>query len=174
MQAGSAEELIKVGEITGAFGIKGWCICQSLTEPRDLLFSCSPWKLLKNGQVSRSVTPSNHRPHKKHFVVELAELQDRTQALIWQHSEIFIRKSQLPKLQDNEYYLQDIIGFTVINNHQLTLGTVSHFLATGAHEVMVVKTNQQELLIPFVRNNIIKTIDYKQQQIIVDWEPEYR
>ena len=77
-------------------------------------------------------------------------------------------------MQDNEYYLQDLIGFTVINSNQLKLGTVSHFLATGAHEVMVVKQNEQELLIPFVKNHIIKTINYQQKEVIVLWEPEYR
>ena len=42
-------------------------------------------------------------------------------------------------------------------------------LETGAHDVMVVK-GEQERLIPFVQNEVVKGVDLTKRQVSVDWE----
>ncbi len=50
-----------------------------------------------------------------------------------------------------------------------TLGIVDHLLETGAHDVMVVK-GEQERLIPFVKDEVVLDVDLEAGVITVDWE----
>ena len=45
-------------------------------------------------------------------------------------------------------------------------------LATGAHDVMVVR-GERERLIPFVREQYVKSVNLDDRIVIVDWDPDF-
>ena len=49
------------------------------------------------------------------------------------------------------------------------LGEVQSMLQTGANDVMVVQ-GEQERLIPFVKNEVVISVDMVERIINVDWE----
>jgi len=53
------------------------------------------------------------------------------------------------------------------------LGTVSHLVATGANDVLVVKDEKRERLIPFVIGSFVTEVDLDAARIVVDWDPEF-
>jgi 16S rRNA processing protein RimM len=77
----------------------------------------------------------------------------------------------LPELDTGEYYWADLIGFTVANVDGVTFGTIDHLFETGSNDVMVVK-GEREHLVPFIKDQVVKSIDTTSKRMLVDWPEE--
>ena len=164
------DDLICVGHILGAQGIKGWVRVFSNTSPRENIVKYSPW-LIEQGQELKSVDVSG-RLQGKNVVAQLDGIEDRNQAEALTGCRILIEAAQLPQLQAGEYYWSDLIGLAVENLQGKPLGVVDSMLETGADDVMVV-SGDRERLIPFVIDDIVREVDLVGQRLIVDWQPDY-
>jgi len=49
------------------------------------------------------------------------------------------------------------------------LGTLAYLLETGAHDVMVIK-GEEERLVPFVKDEVVTDVDLAAGVITVDWD----
>lgn len=163
-----------VGKLNGASGIKGWVKVYSYTDPKENILNYSPWYLKLDGQWQK-VSIINGREQGKTVVAQLEGCNDRNTAESYRGVEIAIEESQLPQLEDGEYYWRDLIGLTVINLAGEELGTVKKMMETGANDVLVVKTaSKEELLIPYVPEYSVMKVDLDSKQITVDWELDYQ
>jgi 16S rRNA processing protein RimM len=50
---------------------------------------------------------------------------------------------------------------------------VSHLLATGANDVLVVRNADRERLIPFLIGQFVTEVDLEAGRVTVDWDPEF-
>lgn len=167
------EEFLPVGKISGAFGIKGWVKVFSFTEPRSNILEYTPLFIKIQGEW-KEIEVTGGKAQGKGVVMGFKNVTDRNQTLSLIGAELAIRKSQLAPAEDNEYYWTDLIGLEVINEQQQTLGLVDSLLETGANDVLVVKTVQGvEILVPFVLDVIVKSVDIDKQRILVDWQIDY-
>lgn len=161
-----------VGKLNGASGIKGWVKVYSYTDPKENILNYSPWYLKLDGQWQQ-VSILNGREQGKTVVAQLEGCNDRNTAESYRGVEIAIEESQLPQLEEGEYYWRDLIGLTVVNMAGEELGTVKKMMETGANDVLVVKTaSKEELLIPYVPEYSVMKVDLESKQITVDWEFE--
>ncbi len=131
-------ELINVGEISGVFGIKGWVKVYSLTDPRENILSYSPW-ILKKGSEIKEVKLINGNRQGKSVVACLEGISDRNIAESYSGWDILIKKSQLPDIEEGEYYWADLVGLQVETEQGVNLGKVDYLIETGANDVLVVK-----------------------------------
>ncbi len=168
----SASELISVGEISGVFGVKGWVKVFSLTDPRENIISYSPWTLKKGSEV-KQVKLINGKRQGKTVVALIDGVIDRTDAESYCGWEILIDKSQLPETEEGVYYWADLVGLMVETEQGINLGKVDSLLETGANDVLIVKEDKQERLIPFINEQVIKAVDLHNNKIIVDWDPDF-
>jgi len=168
----SDNELISVGEIAGVFGVKGWIKVFSLTEPRENILNYSPWILKKAGKV-KEVKLNNGRRQGKTVVASIEGVSDRDSAELYCGWEILINKNQLPETEEGVYYWADLVGLLVETEQGISLGEVDYLLETGANDVLVVKDGEQERLIPFINEQVIKKIDLDNKQMVVDWDPDF-
>jgi len=99
-------------------------------------------------------------------------VDDRDEAATLVGMEIGVPRSALPPCEDDTYYWVDLVGLTVRNARGDMLGTVDRMLATGVHDVMVLDREGQRM-IPFVRNDIVQSVDLEKGVITVDWELSY-
>lgn len=163
-----------VGKLNGASGIKGWVKVYSYTDPKENILNYSPWYLKLDGQWQQ-VSILNGREQGKTVVAQLKGCNDRNTAESYRGVEIAIEESQLPQLEEGEYYWRDLIGLTVVNMAGEELGTVKKMMETGANDVLVVKTaSKEELLIPYVPEYSVMKVDLESKQITVDWELDYQ
>ena len=65
-----------------------------------------------------------------------------------------MRRDAAP-LEENEYYIADLIGLSVEDEEGRDLGTLTDVLSTGANDVYVVKGPEREILIPAIRDCIL-------------------
>lgn len=169
-----SEEFVPVGKISGAFGVKGWVKVFSYTEPRTNILQYSPIYLARHNEWIEVKVSGGHMQGKG-VVMGLQNVTDRDQVQPLIGSELAIKKEQLEPAQEDEFYWSDLIGLDVVNLKGEALGQVDHLMETGANDVLVVKpgNGQDERLIPFVVEEVIKAVDLDKQLIQVDWELDY-
>ena len=158
-------DLIVVGQVGAAFGVKGWLHVKSYAQPAENLLGYKPWYIRGN-----QVEIREFKPHGDAFVVRLTGVNDREAAQIWKGRKIEVSRSILPAIDEGEFYWHDLIGLKVVNPQGLELGQVSSLLETGSNDVLVVKTKEKrdELLIPFIKDTIGE-IDLKTGVLVADW-----
>lgn len=165
-------EQILVGKVSGVFGIKGWVKVFSYTQPRERIFGYSPWLLANNGELT-STKVLETRQQGKSLVARLQGIETREQAEALIGAEIKIERNQLPPLEPGEYYWQDLIGLTVENLADQCLGRIAEMMETGANDVMIVRDENREILIPWIRDQVVKQVDLEAGKVQVDWDPDF-
>jgi 16S rRNA processing protein RimM len=164
------EDLICVGHILGAQGLKGWVRVFSKTSPRENIVAYSPW-LVEWGETLKALEIKG-RVQGKNVLAKLEGIEDRSQADEIVGRQLYIKSNQLPQLDEGEYYWSDLIGLTVVSLQSEALGKIESMMETGANDVMVL-SGDRERLIPFVMEEIVKEVDLDNQRIVVDWSAEY-
>ncbi|WP_031435703.1 ribosome maturation factor RimM [Methylomarinum vadi] len=168
----SAKDFIKVGEINGVFGVKGWVKVFSFTEPRENILNYSPWYLQRKGETKEMHLVGGQRQGKL-VVAALEGVADRDAAAALIGWDILIDKEQLPVPEQGEYYWADLVGLRVETEQGEALGIVDHLMETGANDVLVVKDGKKERLIPFLQQQTVLNVDIENGLMIVDWDPDF-
>ncbi|HSS66003.1 MAG TPA: ribosome maturation factor RimM [Gammaproteobacteria bacterium] len=164
-------ELVPVGRITGAYGVRGWVRVASDTEPSTNILGYHPWRVRIRGDwVTHTVVEG--RPHGHGLVVKLEGLNDRDAAAGLAGADIAVSRSALPGLDGRDLYWADLLGAEVVTREGVALGRVDHVMATGANDVLVVM-GERERLIPFVDGQVVMEVDLAARRITVDWDPEF-
>jgi len=165
------DDVLVVGRIASPFGVKGWLRINAFTAVAESLLEYSPWYLKLKGQW-QAVEPLAGRHHGKGLVVQLKACHDRDAAAALTGTDIGIYRSQLPPVDADEYYWSDLMGMQVITKDDQVLGVVDHLLETGANDVIVVK-GEQEHLVPYIKGQVVKSVDLETRIIRVDWDPDF-
>ena len=117
------EKWVLVGKIVGLSGLRGEVKLESYTEPRTQIFSYQPW-LLKSTLGDSEISGCRGRAQGKGIVATLPEIEDRDGAARFIGSEVWVRRSALPKPKQGEYYWADLEGLEVVTVEGAWLGTV--------------------------------------------------
>lgn len=183
------QSLVLVGRVSSVFGIRGWVNVYSYTDPVENILQYPMWLLSPfkgDAQVKRQDMPAAEackkvvltegQRHGKKIIAQLANSGSREQAAAFIQHDIFIYRSELPELDDDEVYWIDLQGLLVVNQEGETLGKIKRMMATGANDVMVVEPLQasaskiQDILIPYVENHYVLDVNLDQSTVLVDWE----
>ena len=160
--------MLILGQVGAPWGVRGWVRVNSYTEPRDALQEYRDCYLRRKGQWV-AARFAEIRPQGKSLVGKLESVDDRDAAIEWRGADIGVPRRQMPDPGDGHYYWADLEGLAVQNRDGRELGRVDYLLATGEHDVLVVK-GERETLIPFVMDNVILGVDLAAGLITVDWE----
>jgi len=164
-----AGDVVVVGRVVGAFGVRGWVRVQSFTNPPENLLDYDPW-LLKGGDGWQHAGRQQARIQAQGLVAELRGVEDRDAAEALKGALIGVPASSLPRTDADEYYWRDLIGLAVLTLDGERLGRVVEMLATGANDVMVValEPGGERELIPFDRR-YVPEVDLGRGFVRVDW-----
>jgi 16S rRNA processing protein RimM len=166
------ERFVLLGRIVGVHGVRGELKLESFTEPRTQIFRYQPW-LLRSAAGEREVRGCRGRAQGKGLVAVLPGIADRDAAAALVGGEIRVARSALPDPAPGEYYWTDLEGLEVSTTDGVPLGRVSHLVETGANDVLVVKGDGRERLIPFLVGRYVTQVDLPGGRMTVDWDPEF-
>jgi 16S rRNA processing protein RimM len=155
-------DLIELGRIAAAYGVKGWVKIQPHSADADVLRSVisdssasSPvwWLMRPVAPATPDKTPAAQpyqvkaaRAHGAHIVAQLAGIDDRDQADALRGMSVCMPRQAFPPPDEDEYYWVDLIGCTVWgqeNGEPALLGVVDEVLDNGAHALLRVLRQRQ-------------------------------
>jgi len=156
-----AGEFVRVGQIVGAFGLKGELKVEPLTDADDRFLAGTRLRL--NGDW---VTVKSMRMHKGRPLVKIDGIEDMTAAekLRWQYLEA--PPLTEADMEEGEYLVEDLIGMKVITVEGDDIGKVEDVLPYPAQDVLKVG----EVLIPMVEEFVIE-VDLEKEIITVKLLP---
>jgi 16S rRNA processing protein RimM len=169
-------DLVLVGHVTGAYGIRGWVRIRPYSSDADALLHARTWWLDK--PELRDVEKMEAKSHGGDIVARLMGVEDRNVAEGLKGATVQISRSHFPPLGDDEFYWVDLIGLEAENLQGQRLGLVRDLMDNGAHPILQVTEEApqgqkpREHLIPFV-DQFVKTVDRSGKKIIVDWGLDY-
>ncbi len=161
------DNMINIGEITGAHGVKGQIKVASLTDFEDLRFAVGETVYLEKLQTSMVITQSS--VHKGLYLLKLDGINDRDAAHALLHSYLQIHQDDLQELPEGEYYCFQLEGLNVYEDDRL-LGTIVDVQQTGANDVYHIQTadgSQKGLLLLPALKSVVKEIDLKNRRMQV-------
>jgi 16S rRNA processing protein RimM len=146
-------ELI-VGRVVKAHGITGELVVDVRTDDPELRFapgSTLRAKKARDGGQGRSYVVEGARQHGVRLLVRLAEVADRNTADALRGSLFVIDSDELPLIDEPDtYYDHQLEGLTVRTTAGQEIGVVTEVLHTAGGELLSVKRDSGELLVPFV------------------------
>ena len=160
---------ILVGKISNPHGIKGWIKVISFTDPIENILSYKKWTISDN-ETEKTYCLEDSRIQGNKIVIKLEGVNNRDDADLLKNLQIEINRSDLPKLEENSYYWEDLVDFNVIDIKGMHVGKVDSLFRTGSNDVLVIiNETKQRLLVPFIMEEVIKYVDLDKELISIDW-----
>lgn len=147
-----------IGKIINTFGIKGELKIYSESDFIEYRYQKGAVIYIDNKQH----IVSSFRIHQNMVLITIDDIKDINMVLQYVGKDIYASNDDLPTLDEDEYYLDDLIGLKVYNQNDKYLGTVNDFLDLPQGDVMEIITDQKKkILIPFVDEFIIEITNEK-------------
>ncbi|MBB5191127.1 16S rRNA processing protein RimM [Silvimonas terrae] len=165
------DDLVSMGYISGAFGIRGGVNIVADTESPDSLLDYKTWWIGRDGNWrAYKVAEASVQPKK--LSVRFVGVDDRDQAFALKGCQVAVPRSEMPQAGEDEYYWADLEGLSIVNTEGQSLGVVEKLFETGANDVIVARDGDTERLVPFVGHVVLK-VDLAARVITVDWGLDY-
>ena len=114
----------------------------------------------------------------KKLSIKLKGIEDRSKAESLRNKEAYVLESDLPPLEEGDYYWYQLENLKVINEQNELLGIIDHLMPTGANDVLVVQpaegsVDNDERLIPFLKEEIIIKVELLNKTVYVKWPKDF-
>ena len=158
-------ELITIGEITKHQGNKGEVRVDPLTDFPERFEELETIKLSK-GRIKKEVEIERVRYHKGFVILKFVDVDDIGAAMEYKGFEIKISKDERLKLDEDIYYMDDIVGIDVYQGQDY-LGELTTIIETGANDVYVIENEEDKLLLPALKDVVLE-VDIEEGEMIVE------
>ena len=164
-----SDKKILVGKISNPHGIKGWVKVISFTDPIENILSYKQW-IISDKETEKTYYLEDSRVQGNKIVIKLENVNDRNDAVLLKNLQIQVNRSDLPELDQNSYYWEDLVDFNVIDIKGNHVGKVDSLFRTGSNDVLVIIDETKErLLVRFIMEEVIKYVDLAKELISIDW-----
>ncbi len=161
---------IHIGHCTSPHGIKGE-FSFVLYNPEDSVLEDGSEIILTPRSAASSV-PQDGKEIKiqsikfgNKTIVRLQNINDRNTVEAMIPFDIYINREELPETEDDEYYVNDLLGLEVYHFYTKNLiGRVSDFYENGAQIVLKIKTENEFIEVIFM-NQFVPIVDIEQNRM---------
>ncbi len=160
-----ATDLVVVGVILGAHGVRGDVRVKSFTAEPDALFKYAPF-LSEAGDVL--IDPLRARPAKDHFIVTPETPLQKEEWDRLKGTKLYVSRDILPEIEEDEFYIEDLVGLQVYSGGDTPIGRVKAVLNHGASDLIEVQPtpNGKPVLVPFTLDDV-PVVDLSARRIVI-------
>ncbi|MEB3429648.1 ribosome maturation factor RimM [Citroniella saccharovorans] len=155
-------DLIKVGEIVASHGIKGEVKLFPLTENIER-FNKDQFFYIDN--QSKKVSIERFKTSGNLLIIKFNEFNNLNDVSPFIKKSLYTSSEDLIELKNDEYFIFDLVGLNVFEGNNF-LGYVTDIIENETNDILVVKTEKKEILIPFIKV-FIKKVDLYNKKILV-------
>jgi 16S rRNA processing protein RimM len=160
------KDRILVGRIGAPHGVGGEVRLNSFTSvPRAI----ASYKPLLDVSGTRQFSIAALRPVKDGlFVARIAGINDRDSAKALTNVELYVPRECLPAVEEEEFYLADLIGLAAMTETGEAIGRVVQVVNFGAGDILEISRADggETLLLPFTKE-VVPCVDLKAGKVIV-------
>ncbi len=158
-------ELICVGAISGAFGVKGEVRIKSFCADPAAIGDYNPLTTEDGKEYTVGIT----RSVKGGFAAVISGVDNKEDADALKSTRLYTERAKLPVLPDDEYYHSDLIGLAVLDTGGELLGKIKAVHDHGAGDILEITGSglKSEVLLPFTKA-IVPTVDLTAGCIVID------
>ena len=169
----AAPELIAVGRVRRAHGIRGDVVVEVLTDAPGAVFA--PGRRVYAGTERGTRAPGGAELHVKRatpfkdgLIVSFSELQDRNAAEVWRDRLLLVPADELQPPGEHEIYIHDLVGMQVVLPSGEDVGVVSQVFELPQGLVFDVRrTAGGTVMIPF-HESAVAFVDRSKRIIHID------
>ena len=159
---------IAIGIIRKAHGVRGEASVESLTHSLDRFSELTTVTLVSpDEQKTRDATIESSRPHHDRALVKFTGIDSPEALRDLQNWTIEIPETEARSLDEDEYFLHDLAGLTLVDSEGRERGVVDEAVEGGGGILLIVKGPKGEFEVPFAKE-ICTEIDLASKKIIVD------
>ena len=162
---------IIIGKIVAPHGVRGDIRILPLTEKPELFLDLE-YLLLEDG---KKLTVKNARFQKRMILVTTKEVTSMNEAELLRDKNIYIKAEDLPELEEDEFYVADLVGIPVYDLEGNQIGTFKDSLSTGSNDVYIIAVpGAKDILVPALKE-YFKEINLAEKRIVVklpEWTEE--
>lgn len=149
---------LRVGIITSTHGIRGEVKVFPTTDNPDRFANLD--RVYISGRLPEEILHvEKARRFKNQVILKFKEYDNINDVEKFRQSDILIDRKDAEELQDDEYFIDDLIGLSVFSDDGRDLGRLKEVYETGANDVFVIeKANRKDLLIPATKE-CIRSVD---------------
>jgi 16S rRNA processing protein RimM len=164
-------DLVIVGRVRKAHGIRGDLVVEPISDEPDAIFA--PGRRVLAGTVTGDrakdglelhITMAS--PFKGGFIVHVAEINDRTVADTWRDRYLLLPADELEPLGEDEVYIHELPGMRVVLGDGSEVGEVDCTYELPQGLTLDVKRASGSVLVPFDR--IVTAVDRVARTITID------
>ena len=158
-------ELICVGAISGAFGVKGEVRIKSFCADPAAIADYNPLVTEDGREFILGIT----RSVKGGFAAVISGIDNKEDADALKSTRLYTQRAKLPVLPDDEYYHSDLIGLVVVDTGGEVVGKIKSVHDHGAGDILEITGPglKSEVLLPFTKA-IVPTVDLTAGRIVID------
>jgi len=159
-------EMVCVGAISGAFGIKGDVRLKSFCADAEAIADYGP---LTNEDGSKSFTIKLTGTVKNGLSARLTGVTSPEAANALKGVKLYAPRDRLPEPDEDEFYYADLIGCDVMDTGGTKIGRVNQVHDHGAGDFLEIAgpSFKQPLLLAFTKETV-PTIDLPNRKLVVD------
>lgn len=159
------EDLLQVGVITTTHGIRGEVkVFPTTDDPRR--FEELPSILLDTGKELCELEIQRVKYFKQFVILKFRDVDDINEIEPYKGKSLYVTRDMAVPLEENEYYIADLIGMDVFLEDGSLFGRIKDVLETGANDVYIVQTQEKEVLIPAIKDCILQ-VDVESNKMVI-------
>ncbi len=165
--------MVLMGAIIGAHGIKGEVKVKSFAGAPKAIASYGPLTDAKGRAFALSVTgqasPGKKASGQDVLIARIDGVRDRNAAEALKGVELFVTRDRLPEIVgESEFYLTDLIGLDVLDQHATALGRVGSVENYGAGDVVSVEGGSRGAFDVAFTKALVPMVDLTGGKIVLD------
>jgi len=149
---------VVIGRIVRAHGVRGEMRVDLITDHEDRFASLRQVWLTRDGNDLGQFEIERWRSLGKAIGLKLRGVDAPEAVVVLRGAEIEAEPLPPGSLPDDTYYIFDLIGLEVESDDGRSLGTVSEVLQLPANDVLVVRQEKSELMLPLI-SSVVKKVD---------------
>ena len=160
------EDLLQVGIITGTHGLKGEVKVFPTTDDKNRFLDLKSVLIDKNGELIEKKV-ENCRFFKQFVFLKFQGLDNINLVEQYKRCPLMVTRENAVPLEEDEYFIADLVGLTIVDDSGVTIGTLETVIQTGANDVYEVLTQDGgRILLPAIKDCILD-VDMEEKTILV-------
>jgi len=169
----NSPDLVIVGRVRKAHGIRGDLVVEPISDEPDAIFASGRRVFAGNtagdpAKDGKTLTIRSASPFKGGFIVHFDEIDDRSVADTWRERYLLLPSDELQPLGEDEVYIHELPGMRVVLTTGEDVGVVdaTYELPQGLTLDVKRATGTSTVLVPFDR--IVMNVDREAKVITID------